>query len=52
MNVLAQLQQEIKEAVAQEYDFQLTDNQLVINSTKKEFEGEYTFVTFPLVMAL
>lgn len=52
MNVLVQLQQEIKAAILGEYKFELPDNQMVINSTKKEFEGEYTFVTFPLVKAL
>lgn len=50
--MLANLQAEIKGAIKHVFDYQLPDNQLIVSPTKKEFEGEYTFVTFPLVKAL
>lgn len=52
MKLLALLQQDIKTAVEKEFDYQVPDNQLVVKPTNKEFDGEYTFVTFPLVKAL
>ena len=52
MSMLANLQADIKGAIDQIFDYQLPDNQLIVSPTKKEFEGEYTFVTFPLVKAL
>jgi len=52
MKLLALLQQDIQAAVKKEYDYQVPDNQLVVKPTNKEFDGEYTFVTFPLVKAL
>ena len=50
--MLADLQLEIKEAIKAEFGYELPDTQSVISETKKEFDGEYTFVTFPLVKAL
>ncbi len=52
MSMLAQLQQDIKSAVQTVYDYSIPDNQVIISPTKKEFEGAYTFVVFPLVKAL
>ena len=52
MSMLANLQADIKGAIEQAFGYQLPDNQIIVSPTKKEFEGEYTFVTFPLVKAL
>ena len=38
-----------KEAVAVLYGISPADNQIQIQSTRKEFEGDYTLVVFPLV---
>ena len=52
MDIVHILQSKIKESVKTCFDHDLTDSQLIINPTKKEFDGEYTFVVFPLVKAL
>lgn len=39
---------EIKSAFQKRFDYALEDKELVILPTKKEFEGDYTFVTFPM----
>jgi len=52
MALLAGLQADIKAAITKLYDYQLSDNQLIVSPTNKEFAGQYTFVTFPLVKAL
>lgn len=50
--MLAPLKQDIKDGIAKVFDYQIADGQLLISPTKKEFDGEYTFVVFPLVKAL
>lgn len=52
MDIITFLQAEIKSAVGTLFDLQMTDDQMIINPTKKEFDGEYTFVVFPLVKQL
>ncbi len=52
MDMLAPLKQDIKAGIEKVFDYQVADGQLVISPTKKEFDGEYTFVVFPLVKAL
>ncbi|MDA8692995.1 arginine--tRNA ligase [Saprospiraceae bacterium] len=52
MDIVQILQSKITEAVKTCFDYDLSASQLLINPTKKEFEGEYTFVVFPLVKAL
>ncbi|MBK0382427.1 arginine--tRNA ligase [Pedobacter sp. SD-b] len=43
------LQQAISKALLQLFDYEFTDNQVVLEQTKKEFEGHVTFVVFPFV---
>jgi len=50
--MLTNLQQEIKSGIKTVFDYDITDSQLIVSPTKKEFDGEYTFVVFPLVKVL
>ena len=52
MDIVHILQSRIREAVKSCFDYDLSASELLINPTKKEFEGEYTFVVFPLVKKL
>lgn len=38
----------VKSAFKQLFDYELEENQLTLLPTRKEFEGDYTFVTFPV----
>lgn len=50
--MLTNLQQVIKSGIKAVFDYEVADSQLIVSPTKKEFDGEYTFVVFPLVKAL
>ena len=43
------LKSELKSTVSDLFDYTLSDAEATILPTRKEFEGEYTFVTFPLL---
>lgn len=43
------LQQAISKALLQLFDYEFNDNQIVLEQTKKEFNGHVTFVVFPFV---
>lgn len=47
MNIVAQLQQEISKGLESLYNHQEEASGLGLQPTRKEFEGTYTFVTFP-----
>ena len=50
--MLSDISKEIVAAVKQCFDYDLGLDKAVLSATKKEFEGEYTFVVFPLVKDL
>jgi arginyl-tRNA synthetase len=50
MNIQEDISSAIQEAVAALYQQEIGD--VILQPTKKEFEGTYTFVTFPLTKAL
>ncbi len=50
--MLTNLQQVIKSGIKAVFDYEVPDSQIIVSPTKKEFDGEYTFVVFPLVKAL
>jgi len=54
--MLLKLKQDLKKSVLSAYPtaegLVLEDSAIIINPTKKEFDGDYTFVVFPLVKAL
>lgn len=50
MNIEKTIQSHIAAALKAEFDVE--ENNIVLQSTKKEFEGTYTFVVFPYVKAL
>lgn len=52
MDIVKQLGSDIKSSIKQVFDYEIKDEHLLINPTKKEFDGEYTFVVFPLVKEL
>ena len=52
MDVLGPLKQEIKAGVKEVFNHELADKSIILQPTKKEFEGQYTFVVFPLVKVL
>jgi arginyl-tRNA synthetase len=50
MNIEKTIQNHIAAALKAEFDVE--ENNIVLQATKKEFEGSYTFVVFPYVKAL
>ena len=50
--MLGPLKQEIKAGVKVVFDHELAEKSIILQPTKKEFEGQYTFVVFPLVKVL
>lgn len=51
MNVVALLQENVIKGVESLYGVQFTPEQIIINTTRKEFEGDYTVVVFPFTKA-
>ena len=51
MNVIALIGESVKKGVSELYGIEVSDSQLNISLTRKEFEGDYTVVTFPFVKA-
>ncbi len=52
MNLIALLKDDIVFAIRETYKLDVSADQLLINQTRKEFEGDFTLVTFPLAKAL
>lgn len=50
MNIEKVLQDSIKAALLQK--FEVSENEIILQPTKKDFEGTYTFVVFPYVKTL
>lgn len=48
MNIEQQLKHNLAEGLRQLYDLQFQTNDLVLQPTRKEFQGTHTFVTFPI----
>jgi arginyl-tRNA synthetase len=46
MSIVQEIKQKAVESIFALFDFQLTLNDVAINETKPEFEGDYTIVTF------
>ena len=49
MNIEATLTQAVKKAVSELYGTEVSDNQVQLSKTKKEFEGHLTLVVFPFL---
>lgn len=49
MNIEKELQLLIIKAIAQLYNTEVNESQITLQKTKKEFTGNYTLVTFPLL---
>src|SRR5690554_1104684 len=49
MNIEKELQLLIIKAIAQLYNAEVNESQITLQKTKKEFTGNYTLVTFPLL---
>ena len=47
MDILQTIDQKVPEALKALYDINVSADKLIVNTTKKEFEGDYTVVTFP-----
>ncbi len=47
MNITEIIENGVKAGVKKLYDSEVTPNQVSLNITRKEFEGDYTVVTFP-----
>ncbi len=47
MDIINIIQEEVTTTIKVLYGFDVNPNDLIINVTKKEFEGDYTLVTFP-----
>jgi len=48
MNVEENLKESIRQAFQQLYQYSISEADLVLQPTRKDFEGSHTFVTFPL----
>lgn len=49
MDICLQLQQSISKALCALYNIEISSSEIQIQVTKKEFEGDYTWVVFPVV---
>ncbi len=49
---LAEIKEVLQRAIREAYDHEVTLDQLVLQETKKEFDGDYTLVVFPFTRAL
>ena len=49
MNIVSAIQHKIAEIILEKWGKDLVPDDLTITETRKEFEGDYTLVTFPLV---
>ena len=47
MNIIERIQQGVVDAVKALYGADITPESITMNSTRKEFEGDYTVVVFP-----
>lgn len=47
MDILQTIDQKVPEALKALYNIDVSAEKLIVNTTKKEFEGDYTVVTFP-----
>ena len=52
MSVVSQIKSAAAKAISELYRLALTDNEVVVNATKPEFEGDYTIVLFTLTRQL
>ncbi len=52
MSFIKDIQVEISKVISDIYQVEMPAEELTINPTKKEFEGDYTLVVFPLVRQL
>lgn len=52
MDFLKDIRETFKKAVASIYETDVRDEDILINETRKEFTGDFTFVIFPLVKTL
>ncbi len=47
MNIITIIQQGVINGIAELYDAKINEQQITLNATRKEFEGDFTVVTFP-----
>ena len=52
MNLISNLKQSTAACIQKLYNVQLQSEQVLVNATKPEFEGDYTVVLFSLVKSL
>ncbi len=52
MSLISQIQEQVLEGIREEYKLELSPNQVVINPTRKDVEGDLTLVVFPFVKML
>jgi len=51
-NYISYLKQNFTKALSHCYQNEVNENAILINETRKEFEGDYTFVLFPFVKSI
>ena len=51
MNIIELIQGGIQKALMALYEAEIPHSKIIVNSTRKEFEGDYTVVTFPFAKA-
>jgi arginyl-tRNA synthetase len=52
MSIVSQIRPLVIKAVKELYQYELKENEVTINLTKPEFEGDYTIVLFSFVKSL
>ena len=52
MSIASQIKPLVIKALKELYDLDLTENDITVNTTKPEFEGDYTVVLFAFIKSL
>ena len=52
MSIISQIKPLVIKALKEIYDLDLTENDITVNTTKPEFEGDYTVILFAFIKSL
>ena len=52
MDITSRIKKSTQQALQENYQFTISENDILVNETKPEFEGDYTVVLFSLVKQL
>lgn len=52
MNAIEELKRQVSAVLKSEWEYDIVENEILVNDTRAEFEGDYTVVVFPFTKAL